>query len=91
MSAKLIKENGQVIHRCMYQALTQDEWDRKELKDESSMFMESLHQSLSLQATVDDLVELDAEDVPQYNSYDIESQNVEMCPSLDEEPEVTPE
>ena len=48
MSAKIIKENGQVLHRLTYQALTWDEWDREECKDESRSLMELLYQRLGL-------------------------------------------
>ena len=43
---KIMKENGQVLHRSTYWALTQEEWEREECKAECSSFMESLHQRL---------------------------------------------
>ena len=52
------------------------------------MLMESLHQRLGLQAMVDDLIDLDAEDMLQYNPYEGESQNVETFSILDEEQKV---
>ena len=33
MTAKIIKKNGQVLHRSTYQKLTQDKQDRGECKD----------------------------------------------------------
>ena len=44
--AKIIEENGQVLHRSMYPALTKEEWELEECKIECSSFMESLHQRL---------------------------------------------
>ena len=52
------------------------------------MLMESLHQRLGLQAMVDDLIDLDAEDMLQYDPYGDESQNVETFSILDEEQKV---
>ena len=51
--------------------------------------MKSLHQRLGPQATVDDIVDLYMEDMPQYDPDENELQKVDTFPSLDEEPEVT--
>ena len=75
MSAKIIKGNGQVLHRSIHQPLTQEELDRKECKAKCRSFMESLHQKLCSQATMDDLVDLGAEDMPQYDPYEDEAKN----------------
>ena len=74
----------------MYQALTKknQEWD--ECKAEQSFLMELLHQRLGPHAMLGDLVELGAEDTPQYDPYADDSQNAETFHMLDEEPEVTP-
>ena len=88
MNTKILKKTGQVIHRSMFWALTQDEQDRGECKDKQ-LFMKSLHQRLGPQAMVDGLADLGMEYIPEYNLYDDESQNVETFPSLNEEPEVT--
>ena len=82
-----IKENGQILCRPMYQAITQDEWEWEECKEKLSLFMELLHQRLGLH----DLVKLGAENMPQYDPYDDESQNADEFPILDEEPGVTSE
>ena len=46
LMAKIIKESCQVLHWSTYQALTEDEWEWEEYKQECSSFMESLHQRL---------------------------------------------
>ena len=51
--------------------------------------MESLHQRLGNQAEEDDMADLSADGMTQYNPYEDESQNVDTFPMLDEEPEVT--
>ena len=53
--------------------------------------MESLYQKLGPQAMARDLVELGVEDILQYNPYEDRSQNVQMFPILDKEPQVNPE
>ena len=53
--------------------------------------MESLQQRLCPHATMRDLVELDVEDMLQYDPYENETQNDEVFPILYKEPEVTPE
>ena len=74
--AKIIKVSGQFLNGFMYQALNQEEWEQEEYKAEHSLFMESLHQRLGPHAMVRDLVELDVEDVSQYDPYDNKLQNV---------------
>ena len=90
--AKIIKKkNGQVLHRLMYLALAQEEWEWEECRAELSLFLESHHQRLGPCAMVGDLVELVAEDTLHYNPYEDELQNAEMFPILDEGPVVIPE
>ena len=43
LQAKIIEEVGQVLHWSLHQALTQEEWEQEECKNEHSLFMESLH------------------------------------------------
>ena len=38
MIAKIVKENGQVLHRSTYQAQSQDEWEWEECKAEHSSY-----------------------------------------------------
>ena len=61
--------NCQVLHRSTYQALTQDEWEWEECKQEHSFFMEYLHQRLGPHALVGDLAEMGIEDMLQYDQY----------------------
>ena len=89
--AKIIKENGQVLYRSIYQALTQDKWEQAQCKAEFSLFMEFLHQRLCPCAMVRDLIELGVEDTPQYDLHEDELQNVETFPILDKEQKVSPE
>ena len=89
--AKIIKENSQVLHRSVFQSLTQEEWEEEECKNEHNSFMESLNQMLGPHAVLRDLVKLGVEETPQYESYEDKLQNAKTFLMLDEEPEGTPE
>ena len=91
MMPKILKENGQVMHKSTYQSLTQDELELEECNEEWSLFMESLYQRLVPCAVAGDLANLGAEDILQYDPYENESLNEEAFLICDEEPEVTPE
>ena len=53
--------------------------------------MESLNHMLGTQTMVDDFADLSMKDIPQYNPYEDESQNIETFPILDEKQQVTTE
>ena len=89
--AKIIKENSQVFYKSPYKALTQEEWEQGECKNECSLFMESLHQMMGPNTKLRDLVHLGVEETLQIDPYENKSQNAETFPMLDEEPEVNPE
>ena len=86
-----MKENGQVIHRSMYQALTQNEWESKEYNQGCRRFMELLNQRLCPAAMVEELAELGVKDMLLYNLIENKLKNTETFLVVDEEPEVTPE
>ena len=90
MTAKILKENTEVLNRSTNQALTQDKWERHKFKDEHMSFMDSF-QRLDPQATLDDLADLGAEDMTQYDPNKDESQDDGKFFILYEEPEVTTE
>ena len=64
LMAKIIKQNGQVLRKSMYQALTQDEWEWQECKNECSLFMKSLHQALVSCRRLSDFVNLGVGETP---------------------------
>ena len=66
MMAKIIKEKSQVLHRSIYQALTQDEWDQEECKAICSSLMELLYQRFGPHAVVGNIADLGTESMPQY-------------------------
>ena len=84
MTPKISKQNGQVLNRFMYEELTKEDWYRNECKDEYGLFM-----SLFTRGYVFELQwmtqQMSIEEMPQYDLYDNESQNIETFPSLDEE------
>ena len=52
--------------------------------------MEYLHQRLGPHAMVSDVREMGKEDTPQYDPYEVKSQNAITFPILDDDPDVTP-
>ena len=89
--AKIIKQNGQVLYRSMYRALTQDEWRKEECKNKCSSLMDSVHQALGPCTRLSNLVDLGVQETPQYVLYEDKLHNAETFPMLAEEPEITPE
>ena len=77
--------------RSTYQVLTQDERKHEKYKEEHCLLMQLLHQRLGPHTIVGDLADLGKEDMPQYDPYKDESQNVETLTILDEESGVIPE
>ena len=58
-------------------------------QSQCSLFMKWLRQWLGSHATTGDLIELGAENIPQYDPYEDNVHNAEIFPILGEEPEVT--
>ena len=65
MMAKISTKNSQVLHVSIYSVLTQKEWGSEKSKEECRSFMESSHQRLGPQATVDGLTDLDTKEITQ--------------------------
>ena len=63
MMAMIMKENSQVLHRFIYQALIQVKWEVKECKSDCSFFMELLYQRLGTCAMMEDQAELIVEGI----------------------------
>ena len=61
---KIITEIDHVLHRSAYQALTQEEWEWEDCKNECSSFMESLNQVMVPQMRLRDFVDLGVEETP---------------------------
>ena len=79
--AKIIKENGYVLHRSAYW-VTQDEWEGEEFKQEHGSFMELLHQRLCSGAIVGDQAELGIEYTLKNDLYEDDLQNADMGYSI---------
>ena len=90
LTARTLKDDSQVFHRSMFQALNQGEWEWEDCKAECSLFIKLLQQRLGPQATVEVLAELGVEYTLQYNPSEDELQNSGILPTLNDKPEVTP-
>ena len=87
LMAKVLIRNSWGFHMPMYYVITWDKWDNEENKEESVVIMESIHQRLGLEATVESLLYLGAENMPQHDQFQIVCQEEQILPKLDKEPE----
>ena len=70
MMAKIRKENSWVLHGPMCQALTREEWEQVECKEEHNSFMETLHQMLGPSTMVGNQEDMVSEDTLQYDPHE---------------------
>ena len=91
MTAKILTENGQVLHRSKYQSLTPDELLDKEWSNAHEQFMSRVYERLVSGVLQRELEKLGLEDTPQYDLYEEETQNEQTLPQLAEELESMPE
>ena len=88
MTAKILKANGQVVHRSTYRALTEDEWASSEEANERAAFNKSVEDKLGPKMNPEDLVADDIETTTYERYSDDDGEN--HLPLPDEE-ETTPE
>ena len=80
MTGKILKENGQVVHRSTCQPLTTDELFDKDGSDAKEQFMSRVYDRLRSCILPRDLEDLGLEDTPQYDPYEDETQNKQSFP-----------
>ena len=87
MTAKILKANGEVLHRSTYRELTPEELVDENLNKEKEAFDKAVHERYGPAMTAKDLVEEDIE-TPTFDLYeDDDGERHEHC----EEADVTPE
>ena len=91
MTTKILTENGQVLHRSAYKPLTPDELPDKDGSDAQDQFMARVYERLWSLVLPRGLEDKALENTPQYDPYEDEMKNEQMCPQLEEEIELTPE
>ena len=62
-----MSKNGEILHRSMHQALTQNEWINEESKVEHRPFIKSAYQKLGPQALIEDFKDLGTGNMLQYD------------------------
>ena len=73
MTAKILTENGQVLHRSTYQPLTPDKLLDRDGSDTYDQFMTRFYKRLGLQVLSIELEDVGLEDTPQYDPYEDET------------------
>ena len=91
MTTKILTENGQVLHRSAYKPLTPDELPDKDGSDAQDQFMARVYERLWSLVLPRGLEDKALENTPQYDPYEDEMKNEQMCPQLEEEIELMPE
>ena len=91
LTAKILKQNGQVVHRSTYRGLTPEELASPTEQAARTMFDESIGRTLGPETKVDDFEELDVEDTPTFDRYEDDSEEGQMPEPQAEELEPTPE
>ena len=69
LTAKILKDNGQIVHRSTYHGLTPEEIESPFEQAERKKFDEKIEIALDPKASLEDFQEIDAE-TPIYNSYE---------------------
>ena len=88
MTAKILKANGQVLHRSTYRALNQAEWASEEERKAQQAFDQTMEAKLGIKMNWEDLPAEDAE-TPTYPLYEDDSgENHEHVPDEEVTPEV---
>ena len=75
IAAKILMENGQVLHRSTYRSLTPDEIADKDGSDAQEQFMARVYERLGSWVLPRELNNIGLENTPQYDLYEDETQN----------------
>jgi len=71
LTAKILKMNGTVVYRSTYRALNDDELNSPTEKAISAKFNEQIRLKIGPRASTDDFKELNIEETPTYDSYEV--------------------
>ena len=84
MMAKILTENGQVLHRSTYRLLTPDELLDKDGSDAQDQFMTRVYEWLGSQVLPRELDDIRLENTSWYDPYEDKTQNEQSFPQLAE-------
>ena len=85
MTAKILTENGRVLHRSTYRLLTLDKLLDKERLDAPVQIMARVYERLGSQVLPRELEDIGLENTPQYDLHEDKKQNKQIFPQLQEE------
>ena len=91
LTAKILKSNGEVVHRSTYRALTPEEIESEEEQAARKEFDAAIAIKLGPQATKQDFEELGVEDAPVHEPYEDDDAAGVMPAAPPEEEEPTPD
>ena len=81
ITANILTENGQVLHRSTYQSLTPDELLDRDGSDTWDQFMARVHERLGSHVLPKDLEDVGLENTPQYDPFEDKTQKEHFFPS----------
>ena len=73
MTAKILTQNGQVLHRSTYRPLTPDEITNKDVQDAQEQFMTRVYERLGSQVLPKELEDIGLESTTQCDQYEDET------------------
>ena len=82
ITAKILTENGQVLHRSTYRPWTPDEVLDKEGKEAQDQFMARVYERLGSWVLPRDMADMGLENTLQYDLYEDKMQNEQTFPQL---------
>ena len=91
LTAKILKQNGEIVHHSTYRGLTPEELASPTEQDAQTTFDESIERALGPETKVDDFKELNIEDTPIFDKYEDDDEGGRMPDPPAKELEPTPE
>lgn len=89
MSAKILKSNGEIVHRSTFRELTQEELESEEGKVARRLFDEQIALKLGQPSTEEDFEDVPDTETPRFNLYeDDDAKQQPSAPSDEEKPYV---
>ena len=88
MTARILKSNGEVVHRSTFRPLTQEEWDSPTEKEKRRQFDEQVEEVLGESVEEQDYADDPDIVTPSYETYeDDDDQKVVQVPDVDDVPD----
>ena len=87
MTAKILKCNGEIVHRSTFRELTQAEWESEDGKEARRLYDEAIHHKLGQPSTDGDFEDVPETETPAYDFYgDSDPKQQPEAPDAEEKP-----